>query len=62
MPDPHFESILIEQGIDTDGMINQQILKSDAEKVKNLDLNLNQSFGEISDLTGIEGFVNYRFE
>jgi len=61
VPDPHFESILIEQGIDTDGMINQQILKSDAEKVKNLDLNLNQSFGEISDLTGIEGFINLTF-
>ena len=61
VPDPHFESILIEQGIDSDGIINHRILKSDAEVVKILDLNLNRSFGEISDLTGIEGFVNLRF-
>ncbi|MEQ8910175.1 MAG: hypothetical protein RIC95_13340 [Vicingaceae bacterium] len=61
VPDLHFESILIEQGIDSDGTINQRILISDAEKVKTLDLNLNHSFGEISDLTGIEGFVNLTF-
>ena len=32
--DQHFESILIEQGIDSDGTINQQMLKTDAEKIK----------------------------
>lgn len=60
IPDRHFEAILIEQGIDSDGIINQQILKSDAEDVTLLDLNLAANFGEISDLTGIEGFVNLK--
>jgi len=58
IPDLHFETKLIEQGIDSDGIVNQQILKSDAEAVSLLDLNLSANFGEISDLTGIEGFVN----
>ncbi|WOD43555.1 hypothetical protein [Hwangdonia lutea] len=58
IPDNHFETKLIEQGIDTDGVVNQQMLKTDAEKVTRLDLNLSANFGEISDLTGIEGFVN----
>ena len=58
IPDIHFETKLIEQGIDSDGIINQQILKSDAEAVSKLNLNLSADFGEIVDLTGIEGFVN----
>ncbi|WP_034044914.1 hypothetical protein [Wocania ichthyoenteri] len=58
IPDIHFEAKLIEQGIDSDGIVNQQMLKSDAEAVSLLDLNLSANFGEISDLTGIEGFVN----
>lgn len=61
IPDSHFETFLIEQGIDTDGMVNQLMLKSDAEKVKKLDLNLSAHFGEITDLTGIEGFHNISF-
>lgn len=60
IPDNHFETILIEQGIDTDGIINQQMLKTDAEEVSLLDLNFSADFGEISDLTGIEGFVNLK--
>ncbi len=58
IPDNHFETILIEQGIDSDGIVNQQMLIEDAEKVNHLDLNLSSNFGDISDLTGIEGFVN----
>ncbi|SNR39188.1 hypothetical protein SAMN06265371_102234 [Lutibacter agarilyticus] len=58
IPDNHFETKLIEQGIDSDGIVNQQMLKSDAETVSILDLNLFDNFGEISNLTGIEGFVN----
>lgn len=58
IPDASFEAKLIEQGIDSDGFLNQKILKSDAEKVTRLDLNLTANFGEISDLTGIESFVN----
>lgn len=58
IPDNYFEEILIERGIDSDGVINQQILKTDAEKINRLDLNLSAHFGYIVDLTGIEGFVN----
>lgn len=61
IPDIHFETELIEQGIDSDGLVDQQMLRSDAEKVSRLDLNLLSHFGEISDLTGIEGFVNITF-
>lgn len=58
IPDNHFEEKLIKYGIDTDGIVNQQILRADAEMIKRLDLNLDANFGEITDLTGIEGFVN----
>lgn len=58
IPDSHFETILIDQGIDSDGIINQQMLRSDAEAISRLDLNLHSDFGDIEDLTGIEGFVN----
>ncbi|HKK77510.1 MAG TPA: hypothetical protein VJ953_20690 [Saprospiraceae bacterium] len=61
IPDVHFESQLIEQGIDSDGVLNQQILKTDAEQVSRLDLNLHSHFGEISDLSGIEAFVHLSF-
>lgn len=61
IPDHHFEQILIDQGLDTDGTINGQMLREDAEQVQRLDLNLNSHFGEIEDLTGIEGFTNITF-
>ncbi|WP_298535292.1 hypothetical protein [uncultured Algibacter sp.] len=61
IPDSHFETILIEQGIDSDGIVNKLMLKSDAKKVNKLDLNLSTHFGEIADLTGIEGFYNISF-
>ncbi|SDQ73830.1 hypothetical protein [Flagellimonas zhangzhouensis] len=61
IPDSHFEQILIDQGIDTDGTVNGQMLREDAEQVQRLDLNLNSHFGEIEDLTGIEGFVNITY-
>ncbi len=60
IPDVSFETKLIEQGIDSDGIVNQKILKTDAEEVIRLDLNLTANFGEITDLTGIEGFVNLK--
>ena len=49
---------MIEQGIDSDGILNQKMLKSDAEDITHLDLNLSANFGQITDLTGVEGFVN----
>lgn len=61
IPDSHFEQILIDQGIDTDGIVNGQMLREDAEQVQRLDLNLNSHFAEIEDLTGIEGFVNITY-
>lgn len=61
IPDIHFESKLIELGIDSDGIVNQQMLRSDAEKLNRLDLNLSASSGKIVDFTGIEGFVNITF-
>ncbi|REH45852.1 hypothetical protein C7448_109105 [Tenacibaculum gallaicum] len=61
IPDKHFEAILVEQNLDSDGIINQKILKEDAKKVTRLNLNLNGSFGETSDLTGIEAFSNLTF-
>ena len=61
IPDNHFEQILIDQGVDTDGTVNRQMLREDAEQVQRLDLNLHSHFGEIEDLTGIEGFTNITF-
>ncbi len=60
IPDVSFETKLVEQGIDSDGIINQRILKSDAEKATRLDFNLTAHFGDIVDLKGIEGFVNLK--
>ncbi len=61
IPDTHFERILIDQGIDSDSIINQKILKADAEKIGRLDLNREHLFGEIKDMTGIEGFINLTY-
>ena len=65
IPDANFEQALIDLGIDSDGVINQQILKSDALVVSSLDVsdpenntNLPNVNAKISDLTGIEAFVN----
>jgi len=61
IPDTRFETILINTGIDTDGVVNQQMLKKDAEKVNTLNLNfVSKEKGEISNLTGIEGFRNLK--
>lgn len=59
IPDSIFESKLISLGIDSDGIINQQILKTDAAEVNVLNLN-SKGDGEINSLTGIEGFINLR--
>lgn len=56
IPDENFEAILIGKGIDSDGIINQQMLKSDAENVTKLFLN----GANINTLEGIEAFVNLK--
>ncbi|MCP4439692.1 MAG: hypothetical protein GY810_12175 [Aureispira sp.] len=54
IPDTAFEQKLIALGVDSDGAVNGQILNSDATAVNRLVL----VGGNISDLTGIEAFVN----
>jgi hypothetical protein len=55
IPDANFETELIAQGIDTDGIVNGEISSADA-LAKTGTLNLNNK--GISDLTGIESFTN----
>jgi len=59
IPDASFEEILIVKGIDSDGVVNMQMLKSDAEHVEELDL-ATLEFGAITDLSGIEGFTSLK--
>lgn len=56
IPDVNFEKELIAQGIDTDGIVNQKILKSDAESVEKLSLYT----ADINSLTGIKAFKNLK--
>src|SRR5690606_24483209 len=60
IPDPIFEQELITQHIDSDGIINGQILTSDALTVTSLTLYaVGVGTGQyINDLTGIEDFIN----
>ena len=54
IPDSAFEEELIAQGIDSDGIVNQRLLKEDAKAITKLDI---YNF-YITDISGIEGFVN----
>ena len=56
IPDANFEKELVELGYDSDGIINQRILKTDAENVTKLNL----YSSSINSLTGIEGFINLK--
>ena len=56
IPDSNFEQLLIDQGIDTDGVLNGSILETDISAVIYLPL----SNCNISDLSGIENFVNLK--
>jgi len=53
IPDSNFEQALIDLGIDSDGIINGQVLTSDIDTV----IILNVSNKGIDDLTGIEDFT-----
>lgn len=59
--DADFEQILIEKGIDSDGIVNQQISEEDAQKVTRLNLNFSNISSSITDLSGIEAFTNLTF-
>lgn len=54
IPDAYFEQALISLGIDSDGVINGQVLTSDVNNIT--ELMISNKF--IDDLTGIEDFVN----
>lgn len=56
IPDENFEQALIDLNIDSDGIINGQVLTADISDIVELNFE-NVSFsGTITDLTGIEGF------
>ncbi len=57
IPDATFEQLLVNMNIDSDGIINGQILTSDAQNVKQLNFGHAGSF-PIQDLTGIEAFTD----
>ncbi|MFD2601040.1 T9SS type A sorting domain-containing protein [Flavobacterium suzhouense] len=60
IPDPIFEQLLIDKEIDSDNIVNGQILITDALAVTSLSItyeNLND-LDYITDLTGIEAFTN----
>jgi len=56
IPDPNFEQALIDLGIDSDGIVNGQVLTADIEGVEVLDVS---NIG-IQDMTGIEDFSSLR--
>ena len=59
VPDVKFEQILIAEAIDSDGIVNGQILTSDAQNITKLELGSSSyDQGKIQDLKGIEAFVN----
>lgn len=60
IPDPNFEQELITQNIDSDGVVNGQILTSDVLAVTSLTLyDVGGITGQyIYDLTGLEDFIN----
>lgn len=56
IPDPQFEVKLIDQGIDTEGTLDGQVLTDDIDHIILLDLD-NLAGPTITDLTGIEDFI-----
>ena len=55
-PDVKFEQILIAEGIDSDGIVNGQILTADAQNTTQL--SLESGHGTLTDFTGLEAFIN----
>ncbi|MCP4439690.1 MAG: T9SS type A sorting domain-containing protein [Aureispira sp.] len=59
IPDPAFEYVLVSNGIDSDGLVNGQILNSDAVGITSLTINFfTPTYGPVKNLTGIEAFLN----
>lgn len=57
IPDPNFEQALLDQDIDTDGLLNGTICRADAEAIYDALIVSNKN---INDLTGIEAFINLK--
>jgi hypothetical protein len=55
IPDPAFEERLIDLNIDSDGLVNGQVLTSDVENITELNIEIGM---DITDLTGMEAFSN----
>ncbi|WP_271405596.1 leucine-rich repeat domain-containing protein [Tenacibaculum soleae] len=60
IPDANFEKELISQGIDSDGIVNQKVLRIDVIDVEYLNISYPGASQIIEDLTGIEGFTNLK--
>src|SRR5699024_2730641 len=62
VPNSSFEQVLIDKGIDSDGVINGQLPTADAEAVTTLEIDGCEGGGDynisIEDFTGLEDFVN----
>lgn len=63
VPDNVFEQRLIDQGIDSEGILNGQVLTSDIEHITSLDVvtQFPEFEPTISDLTGIEDFTDLEY-
>jgi len=58
IPDATFEQLLINLNIDSDGILNGQILTSDAQNITQLNLYTGAGSFRIQNMTGIEAFTN----
>lgn len=58
IPDQNFEQALIDLNIDSDGVVNGQVLTADIENVVELDLSGLPTTDIIWDLTGIQDFID----
>ncbi|RRA95005.1 T9SS type A sorting domain-containing protein [Paenimyroides viscosum] len=58
IPDSTFEQLLINLNIDSDGILNGQMLTSDAQNITQLNLYTGAGSFRILNMTGIEAFTN----
>src|SRR5690606_30760905 len=58
IPDQQFEQLLINLNIDSDGIVNGQMLASDAQNITQLNLYTGGGNFYIQNMTGIESFTN----
>ena len=64
IPDPVFEQLLINQGIDSDHTINGHILTDDAHNATRLNIHAittNNNIDVVNDITGLQDFINLHY-